>query len=527
MKIFRKFANIITSPASIFAFAVSYLTDAFITFTFITANSKVAHYFAYLLFGFGFLIIVGFLINIKKYKINKIVFILLLFIASFIASSVFMYQFGITENLKGLIWLSLEIIVLFWLSPKSLDDKWLITFLKTFAVITIMYSVLSIMMALTGFMYVPTGANLNNLVPGGFAHGRLHGMYSDPNYGAIASLLGILSSLYVHIKKKNMYSLIFLIISFVINIIYISLSGSRTGLVSTAISVVVLVFLMVYIKSKNKNQIKKIIISGVISILCSGFIIGVIYIIEPVYEIVELQICKNSSGTITDPKLLFPVSLADKIRAESNTADPYSDTTDQLFEKNIPQENILQETDTNTTDIDRQIDDTDVKADHIGLMGRDKSKGGVTNNRTTLWKDAILLFSKSPLIGLSNRNYILFSKDQFPDSYTSITGNSSTHNNILDVAVSQGIVGLLLWGAYTIIMIACFIFLIRTNKDKLKISILFAMFCAIWASAMLYTEIIYVNTIASVFYWYVIAHLPYDKIYFIKINKRKRGKSKN
>lgn len=199
----KKIAKILTSSKSVFIFSLCYLILAFITFTFITCRSTLATYIAYAVSVYGLIIIICTLINYKQIKINKIFIILILFIISFFASSLFAYKYGISENIKGLIWLTLEIIVLFIISPKNLKDKYLHYFLYVFIYINLFYAVVGIIMAMFGYMYYPSNLNNSDLVPGGIAHGRLYGLYADPNYGAISSCLAILSTIYICFKNKQ------------------------------------------------------------------------------------------------------------------------------------------------------------------------------------------------------------------------------------------------------------------------------------------------------------------------------------
>lgn len=492
-KLWHKIIEKFTSKRMVFSFAISFLFLCFLTFTFITAQVKYLTYISYIIAAWGMLIIIFSLFKAKLWNKGLVTIPLLIFIVSYLISSIIFLQYGILENAKGIVWLSLELIPLFLINKGKIESKYLKYFLLTFIYLSTTYAFISLIMATIGYMHYPTSLP-GDLVPGGMAHGRLYGLYADPNYGAITSTLCILSCLFLY-NKNNTKTFIWLT-SFIslINIAYISLSGSRSGLIALVVSSAVVLFLYMKIKSH-----KAIFISILSSCILAVGLLGINIGIEAIYENAEPQILKALGGPVSDPKHAYTLQFADMIREECGLANPYK--TNNGTPETKQTESV-------------ELKSGEVISEHVGVLGREENSD-VTNQRKDIWLSAIDLFKASPIFGLSNRNYVEFAKENTPDTYIAQTEIQSMHNIFVDVAVSQGLLGLMLW---MLILLCIFIALIqemRKNKS-FKIIILFGCFIAYMVMGLFYTEMIYVNTIGSVYFWYVFGHLSYNKIYIKK-----------
>lgn len=465
------------SPRMLFAFSCSYLVLAFLTFTFIFARSPYLTYVSYLLCFWGGLIVIFSLFSIKYYKFNKIFIVLLLFIVSFFISSLFMSKYGISDNIKGIVWLSLEIIVLFGLNRNSIQSKYMYMFIKFFVVVSFIYAVISLLMALFGYVHLPTEDN-GDIVRGGMLYGRLFGMYADPNYGAVTSCLAIFSCFYLCMKKfkEGSISLIVYILIIIVELFYIALSGSRTGIVSLIVACIVSGSLIIYRRIYKNNVSSKFIIKSIKSVILSScfalLLLSVTIGFEFMYETFEPKFASAVGGTICNPSDLFLGNFANSVKDECGIA---VDTSD--FEKS-------------TT--------------HVGLLGRNESQD-VSNQRLSLWISSLEIFKTTPVIGASNRNFLEYAKENLPDTYVVAINYESMHNVFFDVLVSQGLIGLILWIIFLILLIKNIISAYKhtCGIDNIFVSIISGMFVCLLVASLFYSEFIYVNTIGSVFFWYV------------------------
>lgn len=489
IKILIKIRNFFSSNRMLFAFAVTYLISAFLNFTFITADTKYLRCLSYIIGIWGIIIIIFCIFNKNKRRINLPTILSLLLIASFAISAMFMYKYGIAENIKGLIWLSLEMIILFAVKKGDISSKYLKYFMIVYVFISTLYTLLSITMAIVGYMHFPT-STIGDTVAGGMAHGRLYGLYSDPNYGAISCILCILSILFLLHNSKSKFNIVISLIIAFLQIIYISLSGSRSGLMAFTIATLVVVFLwMRNIKKKNW------VLSFISSILISCFCLSLCIVIEPIYETVEPQILKAIDGPITNPMHLYTVQFADKVRNECGIENPY-------IKNNGTPENTTTET---------TYKHGEANSEHIGVLGRNENED-LSNNRYAIWSSSIELFLQSPLIGLSNRNYSDFCLEQLPDNYLSQMRWTSMHNAFIDVLVSQGLIGLVIWICIILLIFISLIKEIKNNKEDSRLIVLLGMYLCLMVMCMFYSELIYINTIGSIFFWYTFSHIRYDKI---------------
>lgn len=489
-----KIRNFFSSDKMLFTFALAYLILSFLTFTFITANVYYLKYLSYAISIWGFIIIVFSLFHKSKWTFNLITILALLFILSFFISSIFTFRYGISENLKGLIWLSLELIILFLLNKGNINSNYLKYFFICFIFISTLYSILSILMAVIGYMHYPT-STLGDTAAGGMAHGRLYGLYSDPNYGAITSVLCIFSLLFILSKNKDKFKIIISVLISIIQLIYIALSGSRSGLVALIISIFICMSINLKI-CKNK----KLLTSILAALLTTAFCLGIYISTESIYEVVEPQILKTMRGPITNPIHAYTVQFADKVRDECGLVNPYIPNNGTGTTENSEQNQYIH---------------GESISEHVGLLGRNENQD-ISNNRISIWKASLELFFQSPIIGLSNRNYSDFCIQNLPENYLSKVQWTSLHNTFIDVLVSQGILGLIIWCGILLIIFISIIKNIRKNKTDARYIILLGIFICLMIMCMFYSELIYVNTIGSVYFWYTFSHIEYTKI-------RKRG----
>ena len=102
----------------------------------------------------------------------------------------------------------------------------------------------------------------------GFVWGRLWGCYTDPNHGALVTVVGIFLAIYLlfNVRKKNVK--ILLIVTIFLNFLYLVFSDSRSAKISFTIGCIVLIYLGLKVKVK-KFDVKKKIMQIVITLVAS------------------------------------------------------------------------------------------------------------------------------------------------------------------------------------------------------------------------------------------------------------------
>ena len=137
---------------------------------------------------------------------------------------------NVSESLQGITWLTLEFFLLYlWDAGDSFDDakKGISAFAATLVVYVFVASVVSLCMAAIGFSCTDA-TDIMQQRNIGIVHGRLWGIYSDPNYGSILAVVSVLLSLLLLRRKRTPLRMGFVVLNGVVQIVYAALSGSRT-----------------------------------------------------------------------------------------------------------------------------------------------------------------------------------------------------------------------------------------------------------------------------------------------------------
>ncbi|BDP87376.1 polymerase [Enterococcus faecium] len=282
----------------------------------------------------------------------------------------------------------------------------------------------------------------------GWLGNRLFGVYTDPNFGAVISLIVIIIAIYylVTYKHLNLLFKIFFVINIFIQFSFIALSGSRTTLVCLLITTFVFSFFTSYSSRFLKtNTLKRWL---------TALVVGLLSIIAMYY--------------VTDITAHAWAHVPHITEVKKDTSDSSGTTS----------------------------------SNKVDLKRPDTDSGDVSNLRFELWKSAIEIFKSKPISGGSPGYYIEYAHDKLP--YTLMGKDTLTaHNFIFLVMAATGGLGLLT--LLTFLFIQCFKALrycfTQPNlvKDKHFFAIL--MILTIAVSALFITELILVSTIGSFIFW--------------------------
>lgn len=501
MKKLCKISNALTSSKGIFFFACAYLLLCFGGFNVFTTGTLALTYYSHALKIWGLLIILCSLINKKILKFDLRTILSILFITLFIASCYISKDYGgFLNNIKGVLWLLFELIVLFLIIRDKNDKIWIYRFLIVLIIIATINTVISIIFAVIGYVYIPPQIG-NNSYWAGMAMGRLYGFYTDPNYGGNIAAITIFALTYIYFYKKNNLKLVITILLSLLQFIYIALSGSRTTLVSLIVSLFIFSIIFTIYKNKNSKistltKVFRIILSPIL-FCCISLVL--IFGISNIYEKTEPYILKSLGGPIADASQLFPQQFANEVNEICGISPITND-------------------DVHYTIIAKNENKKFVQSEHIGLLGRDESSD-ISNNRIELWKNAIQIWKTSPIIGVGHNNILNYAKVYFPDGKLVQMNQTTSHNLFFDILASHGLIGLIIFVA---LLIACLYYAIKTlTKIKGDYFIMYGTLCSIlvlvFISSMFYPEILYANTIGSVVFWYILGHIRTVESYTIGI----------
>lgn len=404
--------------------------------------------------GLGAIVVIWRFIHVKDYIRYPFIKLYAIFTAAFALTLLINWRYGWTANMKILIWMTFQFVALYAFdlnrSKESVTKEFHIS-LYIIIVYMSLANLVSIVMLFANYLqYRILDKNTTFLI--GVAYwGRLYGVHTDPNYGAVLSVVAVMAALYMFIRAQKRWLKVLIAVSIFVQVTTMAFSASRTGMVT--ISVCLVIFFFIYAMTKGKKLVKSILIA------------------------------------------LAAVVIV--LAAEKGITLAYNGYTQIVAQ--------FHSVDDSKKDNDKEL----VK------IGRDEElSGDVSNRRFDLWENSVQIFKKSPVFGIGFGNIVSYSEAELPDCYLLTNGFAifnAFHNMIMDLIASQGVVGVLLFLA---IIVSSLIYLIKNWKkipqeDWLKCILLFSCCVGFMVSSMFVSQILYVNNQTTVVFWTMWGFLIY------------------
>lgn len=386
------------------------------------------------------------------------------FFVSFIISALLNIEYGYADNFKGLVWMGLHFFTIFACdTDRDIED-----YKKEFNVIAIFYLAVFFVMSFVGIIqyimnYSFEQYNESYTRLAGFVWGRLWGMYRDPNYGSVFATIAVAFSIYYFRKNKNTILRSILVFNIAIQIIYIALSGSRTGM----LTVFVCLFCYSYLLLIKKFKLKKVINVTLSVIISVSVAVAAVVVISGVQQV---------------------NSIITEMRMDNDSDDP----------KDSPDFEELREQDL---------------------------ENDISNRRFDLWKSGIEIFAQKPVFGVSFYNLQQYALEEMPETYLVNNDHglfNNMHNMIFNIIPAQGTVGTLIFiglAVFAVVYIFKNIFKEDENYEYLVIMTV-CVACSL-VSSMFVSDVIYVNSPTSLLFWLFLGYMFH---YFY--NKRGNGVKK-
>lgn len=407
------------------------------------------------------IILIDFIWTIRDHKIKKYDLLLILFLIVMLVSSVANIKYGIFGNIKLLMWQVIFFFLVFQFAKDYGYNRWFkiaekVLVLSWFAIILISLSMFVTKYGIKipiQYKYYPVRI--------GWLGNRLFGIFTDPNFGAVTSIVVIFIEIKNLVQKRT--ALVFRLLTYLnilIQFLFIILSGSRTA----EITLIALVFIFTFFIFKQSkvisgvSSIKQYSLAFVLSMLSVFLLVGISY--------------------ATEKTVVYLPKAYSKVQ---------NDNSSKKSEKK--KEDV-------TTSLARP----------------DTESGDVSNRRFELWSSTIEIAKKSPLVGGSPAYYIQFAHDRVP--YTLMgQDNLTAHNLFFLVLAATGGLGVLIFFVFLIrSIILAFLYCLRTTtslkSDPVFYSIIFSG--GICLSSLFITELVLVSTIGSFVFWLSIG-LVYNK----------------
>ena len=405
--------------------------------------------------------------------------ILLVFLGVCGISSILNMEYGFANNLKTLVWMAIQFFILYstlHVKDKSYIKNMLQTIMKLTTSIWFVTTVISLFQFLFIIKYKAPFSSYARRQ--GFIDSRLFGVYSDPNFAAVTSVIVIIFALFICKNTTSKKYRRFQIANIICQMLYIILSGSRTGQI-------VLIFILcmlavVFVRNKYISQKKN---RYCLRALVTAAIVGVVAIL---------------GIKVLPQPLIMVAKLGEGIKKEIIHKDTHTGVNDDEEEEDDNEE----EDDDEEINLDRE----DVKEDNI------------SNNRFQIWSSAIEVSGSSRLFGVSPRNLVPYAQANYPESYIATSGYE-THNGYVAVFVYTGIAGTVVMLAFVGYMLYLFVKYLIASKNKKygdEIVISLSVVIVIAISSFMLLDIFFVNTVSAALFWLTAG-------YFTYIAKREAG----
>lgn len=315
-----------------------------------------------------------------------------LFVLSFLFSAVMNRKYGISENFKWEVWLLLQIGCLYTCNLNRSKAS----YEKEFGILShialgygMIAAVLSLYQLVQGISLKWTTAD-GEVMLSGYHWGRLWGIYTDPNYGAVFYAVCVWIAGYYFWKVKKWWRYSYLV-SIVLSFLYIGFSDSRTGKIMLCAGIGMFLVLDQMSRKKEKRNWRAVLAGGGIAlVMVLIFFAG----------IGQLQ----------------------SIFYQKQTADMQTVQTIQKEEKVQPKQTIQSEREQNL-------------------------ESDLSNGRLALWKSGLEIWKTSPVYGTGYSTVVDYAKEQVKGTY--IIQNSqgdyhNLHNQLINVLVYQGSIGVVI-----------------------------------------------------------------------------------
>lgn len=409
----------------------------------------------------------------RDFRQTRGLYLLVAFCASYVLSSLATRQYGITENIKALIWMILQYFVLYTYNTHS-DGQ---AERREFGLLAHIFMLYTFVAALVGFGMLMTNYNMlieidGTTVIGGFLWGRLWGLYTDPNYGAVGAVIAILMSAYFFKNAKPLLKGLYLL-NAVCQLIYIALSDSRTGLVTLAVGLASFTYLSAL---RGRAVAEK-------PLWQRGLLCVVLAVSVAVLSVGAAKGTQKAVGALREWRY-----------EQLNPTTPTDPSTE-------PSQSTVSGADSTTT--------TTSKPDlSIGRPATD-TNDDISNNRFKIWASAWETFLTKPLTGISSRNTTAYIQDVLPDTYLATTSFASMHNGLVDVLLSQGILGLgLIFAFAVLVLIPLFRGFFKHRGEAFRYhTILLCVLLTLLCSMMFLSETFYINTAGAFWFWLILGYL--------------------
>jgi len=413
-------------------FKILYFMLTAFSFNSLTAGRNWMTFFSAAVMAGGIVLLLWRCLHLGEYRNMPYLTGCILFWLSYWLSSVMNASYGITGNLKALLWMAFQFCLLYGSRQRQDSAK------REFQVLEwllLLYPGIQALISLFMLAVSYSDAAVERGMYIGVQLGRLWGSYSDPNYGAVLAVVSIVFSVAVLLKGNRagwLKRLHFL--NILLQYLYVVFSYSRTGQICLLIGAACL--FLFWCRHREGSRFFKMIVGVCVLVICLG------------------------GGLVREGYNQLHITVYAAAETESQDA----------------------------------------------LHREEELSEDITNGRLSIWKDGINLWKTSPVHGVSYRNIAAYVQANLPDSYMAnrAVPLNTFHNVLMDVLVSQGLLGIVLFLGLAVLMIRKAILVIwnrgkEFGPEELAPAVTLLV---ISGGAMFLSDILYINSPTAVLFWW-------------------------
>lgn len=434
----------------LFAFKICYLVYLLLAFNAFINGTAWMYKASYVITAAGAGMILWMLFRYKRYKKAYSVWLLGAFAVSYLISAVTHMSYGVTENVRGMIWLVLPLVLLY-VSAFDMSGEEIRREMRWLSGIYVLYctaaNVVSLSMVYWGrkYDYMDETGTVHSI---GYRWNRLWGVYDDPNHGATITVIALFMLIYLFYCVGKLWQKVNIGLIFLVNFLYLVLSDSRTGIMCLAAGIVFRVLLFSWLKKKRGVRFKRVLVLLVCGVLAAGIVFAADAGVKAVYQPIEKQIVK---------------ALRTKNKLSHDSVDKGNRKQDLTY--------------------------------------------NYSSGRIEIWENGLQIVKDSPFIGVGYRNIAEYAEKHFPDGY--LVKNpygvkyDSMHNLELDILIGQGILGVII----SLLLAGNTIIILYRNVHRTPTEYHIEMICAVAAVGALglagtfLSFIFYVNAPQNICFW--------------------------
>lgn len=451
------------------AFKLSYLLLGLVTFNSFLYDSPVQPFLVKACLVLGVLTLLGRIICWEDYIKTPYLAVLSLFCVSFFVTILANREYGqVSGDIKWLIWTGILFFLLYMCDTKRNTEAYKKEFIL-FSHILIVWNAISSAASLflmSQLYHEKWFTASGELMLAGFQWGRLWGVYTDPNYGSVFSVVVILLCVF-YIRRYKTWKKIPYAGVVILSYLYIVFSDSRTAEVAMIISAVFWILLNTVYK---KKAVKEFLVRMIIAVF---------------FSVVFLA---GTSG----------------IKKEYNT-EIQRQINEIEAKKNTVQNGVQNHADKNKTNGKKQ--------QQVG-RAQDLEKD-VTNGRIALWESGVEVWKTSPVFGVGYNSFIPYVLKNLPETYavrnSQGTNYVSLHNEFINILAYQGILGIGVFLTFILLLFLLWAKVIRKieEKDRDYIAVLSACVLAIGVSMVFLLEGLYTNSPGTFILWSFVGYIAH------------------